>query len=231
MQEIKCILFDFFGTLVNYKSDNNTFKEMYKPLKNFLTSDDICKFDKMWIKEYTLLIEEASRSCNEFSMYEVADKIGESFKCVPQNILYEVVDIFMKLWESEVTLYKDTPIMISKLSKKYKLGIVSNTHYKKLVPNLLKKFQIDKYFDIIILSIDKKRRKPCKSIFLSAVNGLNMNVKNCCFIGDNYKEDIIGADNIGMLSIQILRESYSYKVDKNNAVIRNLYDLEKILES
>ena len=229
MSIIKCILFDFFGTLVEYNNNIETFEEMYVPLKGLLSEDEIRIFNKLWLSKYEGHVEQAARTWDEFSMYDTVEEFADVFVQIPPKVLHEVVDIFMNGWQKKVHVCDDTLAVIPRLSESYKIGIVSNTHYKNIIPNILSKTELKSYFDIIVLSVETKRRKPCKSIFLNAMDILHMKPEECCFVGDNYNEDIIGAESVGMQAIQICRGNKDKHENKQVKYISDLYELEALL--
>lgn len=229
MSNTKCILFDFFGTLTEYENSTVIFEEMFVPLKGFLTENEIRLFAKLWLSKYEEYVDQAVRTLNEFSMYSMVEEFTDIFSGIPKKLLHEVVDIFMNCWQQKVHVCKDTLITIPRLSKSYVLGIVSNTHYKNIVPDILSTSGLKQYFDAVILSVETKRRKPCKSIFQNAMDILNMKPEDCCFVGDNYNEDIIGAENVGMKAVQICRRNKEKHENRNFECICDLYELEALL--
>lgn len=228
MSILKCILFDFFGTLAEYDGKAFLFSEMNIPLKRFLDNDRINEFDLLWESTYNSYLSSAVISYNEFSMYDITDKMNENFTEVPKYILRDIVDIYMSCWQKNVHVCKDTLELIPILSSRYKLGIISNTHYPNLVPNILNSVDLKEYFCSIILSVEIGRRKPCKSIFQHSLHNVGVESKDCCFIGDSFEEDIIGARNAGIPAIQINRGNL--KVNNAETIyINNLYDLEPLI--
>jgi HAD superfamily hydrolase (TIGR01509 family) len=83
---------------------------------------------------------------------------------------------------SNIKLYKETTPTLEKLNG-YKKAIITNTP-KDCTIQILKKFDIGKYFDLIITSDDVKSAKPDPEIILKACKMLNVKPKDVVLVGD-----------------------------------------------
>lgn len=110
--------------------------------------------------------------------------------------------------------------LLHKLSKIYKLGIISNTKTSREdFINTLKLFKIYKYFDNIILSSDKNMcKKKCLKIFSTAFNKTNLQDKSdILYIGNNYRKDIEPSIKYGFKTIFIsnyIEDHYKFLKNK-----------------
>lgn len=97
----------------------------------------------------------------------------------------------------------DNPYSILKQLKKEadRLVVVTNGYYKYQYP-VLKALKLDKYFEEIISPEKTKSIKPDRSIFLKAYQG----EEKWYHIGDTLTHDIYGANQVGALSIWIVRQ-------------------------
>ncbi len=129
-------------------------------------------------------------------------------------------------------LFPDALFIIDYLYKKgYKLGIISNTKKtKKQLVSGLKKNNMSHYFNasIICTNGDTICKKGCSDVFYKALQDDKVKPENCIMIGNNYKQDIIGALNVGMHAIFIKRPD-SLKGGKECIKINNLKDLSYFL--
>lgn len=115
-------------------------------------------------------------------------------------------------------LYPDALEVLEYLNKKYKIGIISNSKASKDdFMNSLKVSNLINYFRGSILFSNEICEKPCKNIFLQALQNDNIIPNNAIMIGNNYKNDIIGAQKIGMQTLYLNREGLGD--------INNLWDL------
>ena len=104
-------------------------------------------------------------------------------------------------------LYPDSLEILQYLHKKYKIGIISNSKTcKNDFIESLKKSNLIHYFSGAIIFSNEICKKPCKNIFLQALQIDNISPNNAIMIGNNYENDIIGAKNIGINTLYLNRE-------------------------
>jgi HAD superfamily hydrolase (TIGR01549 family) len=125
-------------------------------------------------------------------------------------------EIERRLYSSNIKLYPDSEIIIETLKDEgYKLGIISNIYSisKEKVENHFSNFLNN--FDILVWSCEVGLAKPDRRIFMYTLDKLNkdFNLKivpeEVIMIGDNYKDDIFPAKEIGMQTKLINRTKQS----------------------
>lgn len=81
-----------------------------------------------------------------------------------------------------------------------KIGLISNCTSEEIEGwfNCV----LPSYFDDVVFSYQVKERKPNQAIYLTACNNLNVNPKQCLFIGDGGSEELRGASEVGMRPYQ-----------------------------
>lgn len=90
--------------------------------------------------------------------------------------------------------------VVAKLSKKYKLALISNAP-SKLIRGILADNDLEKYFDTIIVSSEVGMIKPSPDIFSLALQQLGVDASESIFIDDNIRH-IEGATKLGISSIE-----------------------------
>ncbi|MDD5687699.1 MAG: HAD family phosphatase [Elusimicrobia bacterium] len=182
---IKAIIFDFGKVICTF--DNRIF---YKSVSEYSgkTKNELYvifhKAHNIFIKYETGLI-----TSDEF--FKIIVKLAD-LKITKQQFIKCFADIF--------TPIPATFRIIKKLKKNYKLGILSNTsewHFEYGI----KKIKIFKMFNAVSLSYKVKVMKPGKKIYLDALNKLKVKPSECIFI-DDIKENVTGAEKIGITGIQ-----------------------------
>lgn len=118
-----------------------------------------------------------------------------------------------------ISIYKDTISTLQKLDK-YKKVIITNTP-KNITNKIIKKFNIDIYFNFIITSDDVVMEKPDPEIVLKACTQLNIAPNKVVLVGDT-KNDVIAGKAAGCTVIGL----------KTNGdfIINSLSELIDILE-
>ncbi len=100
---------------------------------------------------------------------------------------------------------EDALFVLQQLKGKFKLGIVSNLSIPECVPELLKMFNLDDYFDVVVISGAINRRKPSPEIFKKALETLGLKPNEAVFVGDTPGIDIKGAKAVGLKTVLIER--------------------------
>lgn len=132
---VEAILFDFFGTLVTYdRTDPGQFNQgTMAPIYEFLSHVDAEVVQKHWSDVYREFNEKALLSYCEFSMEQW---IGEVVRrCGGYTDLVNIKELtsrFLREWSKPIEFPSDTLEVIPKLTRNFKLGIVSNTHSETL---------------------------------------------------------------------------------------------------
>jgi putative hydrolase of the HAD superfamily len=102
-----------------------------------------------------------------------------------------------------------------KLLKKQgkKLAVVEN--WDERLPEFMKGWGLDKYFEFIITGGSIKLRKPDPKIFKVALSKIRSKVKpnRIVHVGDRYTEDVLGAREIGITPVLFDRERMHAKND------------------
>jgi HAD superfamily hydrolase (TIGR01509 family) len=108
-----------------------------------------------------------------------------------------------------IKIYPDTKITLKKL-KKYKKGVITNTP-KECTHQILKKFDIEKYFDIVMTSDEVLRGKPYPDIVFKACSTLNVKPKNVLLVGDT-DSDVKAGKTAGCTIVGInIKADYTIK--------------------
>lgn len=108
------------------------------------------------------------------------------------------------LWEVTLTKLPHLDEILKELKRKgFKLGIITNTvtSREEHVRMALRKIDIEKYFNIIITSVDVGHEKPDERIFLTALRKLRIKPEEAVMVGNRISKDIVGGNRMGMKTI------------------------------
>lgn len=97
---------------------------------------------------------------------------------------------------------------IENVRSEYKLAIISNDS-SRWSKYLRKKFDIDKFFDVISISGDLKMKKPDERIFIYTIEKLGVNAEDCIYIDDR-RSNLEVAKKVGMKPILLNSRNVSY---------------------
>ncbi len=104
---------------------------------------------------------------------------------LPEKAITIVNDTYFENID-KVTIFSDVEFTLKNI-KNYKMGVITNTP-KKIALYLLKKFDILKYFNVVITSDDVKHGKPDPEVIIKACKFLNVQPKDVMIIGDTISD-------------------------------------------
>jgi putative hydrolase of the HAD superfamily len=124
-------------------------------------------------------------------------------------------------------LNKDALDVFNQLKKRnLRIGVISNSEDGQ-VENLLKAIEfiplLDVYFDSYVIGLTK----PDPEIFLKAVKELGAEPEEAVYIGDSYRQDIIGAQSAGLKAV--LFDPLNLHPERDVIKIRSLKELLLLL--
>ncbi|MCT4596210.1 MAG: YjjG family noncanonical pyrimidine nucleotidase [Anaeromicrobium sp.] len=127
-------------------------------------------------------------------------------------------------------VFEDAPNIVNELSKKYRLGIITNG-LAKVQNNRIRNSSIYKYFDNLIISEEVNVSKPNPEIFKISLNDLNHEDKSSVLIvGDSLTSDIKGGINFDIDTCWYNPNKIENTTDmKPTYEINNLMDLLNII--
>lgn len=209
---IDTVIFDFDGTLADTNQlIINSFKHIY------------CKFhDGNCNEDYILStfgepLELTLR--RDFGAYSFEDVIA-SYR-----------DYQVERFENDVKLYETVEETVKYLvQNNIKVGIATS-RLRGSTLSALKKFDIDKYFKVVISADDVKKHKPDKEPLIKAINELNSAAENTLYVGDS-KFDMECAINAEVTPVLVgwqknsdgLAAKYNVK-----HVLKKMWDLTNII--
>jgi putative hydrolase of the HAD superfamily len=109
-------------------------------------------------------------------------------------------------WESARRLAADTHALLESLRERgLKLGLVSNAFDPGwLLHRDLEQMGLTERLDFAVFSSEVGVRKPDRRIFERALEALGVEPERALFVGDRLYEDIRGAGELGMTTVQAL---------------------------
>jgi len=152
----------------------------------------------------------------------------------PKQLL---VDSLVHMWDNmqlNVTLFPDVAPILEKLKVKYKIALLSNTECFSIKEFKEKGF--GKYFDYTAFSCEIGLLKPDPKVFRLVLDKLGVKGDEAVMVGDNYQDDVLAAEKVGMRAILLKRDYAKYKakpshIESHNhtSAIEDLSELEALL--
>lgn len=158
-----------------------------------------------WDDAFCTLENESQKTLIEFSLQDVVARFSEKHHGTAMTMEQEsnFIELFLNEWCADIHPIENLESALETLAAKYKLGVVSNSHHKPLVPEILNKFGLSAYFDHVVTSIEHGRPKPHESIYSAALLRLKSLPENSLFVGDSYEHDYVAPRRLGLQSFLI----------------------------
>ncbi|UCB45007.1 MAG: HAD family hydrolase [Spirochaetota bacterium] len=119
----------------------------------------------------------------------------------------------------------------------YITALVCNTISRSLIPDRLRKFNIERHFSATVLSVDVGSKKPASEIFERALRETGLDASECMHVGDSMLEDVSGSKGAMFYRSVFIRSELSEQKDMNyrgdvhpDCTIESLGEIFQIME-
>jgi putative hydrolase of the HAD superfamily len=152
--------------------------------------------------------EELVEVTNAVWIAEALNNLG--FKTSPEDARIRMaVNVFFEDYLTSLELRPCAENMLRKVSEDYKLGLISNFTYSPVIYAGLRKLNVNRFFNAVLVSEEVGWRKPHREIFEEALRRLRVNAEETVYVGDSPLEDIKGAKTASMKTIFVSSQFYS----------------------
>jgi len=207
---MKAVFFDFDGTLIDSSVDlANAVNSMLKTMG----------YETFEVERIRSWIGGGAKKLVERALKE--GKIDENID--------DALKVFMNFYDKNLTkntiLYPDVIEVLETLQKNYILTLITNKPYKFTIP-ILKHFDMEKYFKIVLGADSLKYKKPHPYPIEYCLDKLSLSKDEAIMVGDS-KNDIISANEAGIKSILL---SYGFGDDEKYKPTFVCNELKEILK-
>jgi putative hydrolase of the HAD superfamily len=203
---VRAILFDFFGTLVDYSPSRTEqgYHRTHALLRPLGVNMGYADFLATWSDVSARFDTASDEDDHEFSMLEVGlaflDEVGSP---TTETTAHRLVTSYVADWNQGVQPIDGVPELIEDLARLHRLAVVTNTHDPRLVPDHLVAMGIDAHFEAVITSVEVGWRKPHPQIYRVALDALGVAPEDALFVGDTKGPDYDGPRAVGMRALLI----------------------------
>jgi HAD superfamily hydrolase (TIGR01549 family) len=233
----KAILFDMFDTLFMITKNHMFYRAALRGMFDFVVSKGVkvsfVKFRDTYVSERDALYEVADVNWEEphfnVRVSNTLKKLGYNYD-VSNPIVTEATEKFCVEFMKFVEVDVHAKSVLKKLHGKYKLGLVSNFAIPECVLKLLQNEDVEKMFDVILISGAVNKRKPSPEIFTNALRCLGVKASEAVFVGDTPDADVAGAQAVGMKAVYVERRfEEGLKLVTPDALVKSLGDLPAVI--
>ena len=234
------VLFDFFGTLVDYSPSRT---EQGYERSSAILRDAGCPLAvddwlARWDSTCTALDAEADRTGIEFAMpaafaaFVQDPELGLDTR--DADLAAAFLAAYLEEWGTGVWPIDGVPELLAGLhAAGHRVVLVTNTHDAAMVRGHLATLGISNAFDAIVTSVEVGFRKPRPEIYDTALAAVGARPSDAVFVGDTLVPDYLGPRAAGIDSYLIVPASNPSGVDDvpHEHRIRSVFEIERVLSS
>jgi putative hydrolase of the HAD superfamily len=224
------IFFDLDGTLLDHKqAEYLGIKAFHEKYKQYFAGEEEY-FHKLWCQVSDKHFVRYLKGEITFQQQRI-ERINEIFHTsgitISDEMAEECFKFYLKMYEKNWKVFDDVEPCLQELSG-YRLGIISNGDLEQQSLKL-ERLGIKDYFDFIFTAGDIGVAKPDIRLFEIACSRVNEIPKDCFYIGDDLKTDILPCREVGMCGIWLNRKNVQLDFNSRN-VISSLKELKSSIQ-
>jgi len=206
---LRAVLFDWGDTLMEFRFDGELMDAAFRAGLEALDRDDLAPADDIRA-HFREQFEPLFWVPGTLEEIEYPGMIRETLAHFGVEISDEELDRFLEAeheaWQPARVLGATTHAMLESLrSRGLELGLVSNAFDPGwLLRRDLEQMGIAERIDFAVFSSEVGKRKPHPEIFERALTALGAAAEESLFVGDRLFEDVRGAAELGMTTVQAL---------------------------
>lgn len=216
---IKAAIFDLDGTLLNRDESVKMFVErqydrLHKQIGHIPKKTYITRFIELDNRGYVWKDKVYQQLVKEFDIVDITWE--------------ELLQDYISEFKHNCIPFPNVVRMLEELKRNnLLLGMITNGYGQFQMDNILA-LDIDKYFDVILVSEWEGIKKPDPRIFNRALEKLNVSANESIFIGDHPENDVKAAKNVGMIGIW--KKEFQWDHVDADYIVDDLMELPLIIE-
>ena len=205
----EAVLFDWGDTLIRFVYDEALVEAGHRAGLAALKRDDLPEVERVaahFRERYEPLFW-APGTVEELEYPElVRQLLGDFGVDVTDEELNQFLEAEHVAWDPARQIAAHTPALLETLRERgLKLGLVSNAFDPGwLLHRDLEQMGLAERLDFAVFSSEVGKRKPHPAIFERALEALEVAAADAVFVGDRLLEDVRGAGELGMTTVQAL---------------------------
>ena len=221
-KQIKAVLFDTFGTVVDWRGTMvSEFSSLFKIKK--ISNIDAEAFVEAWVMAYADKMDEISENKAPFATVDALNKRALN-KALKQHHIFNHFTIqerkHMWLMWHRLNAWPDSVKGLNQLKKHFIIGTLTNGNVR-LVIDMSKKARLN--WDVIFSGELIKRYKPDPIVYQSAAGFLNLKPSEIILVA-SHKYDLRAAQQLGFKTAYLFRPKEFKTIHKDQMPIKNEFD-------
>jgi putative hydrolase of the HAD superfamily len=211
MMDLRAILFDVNGTLIDIETDEGQPK-IYRTISRFLNYQGVILApDEIRDRYFQGMEALRAGSPERYPEYDVVaiwrgllQTAGLDAGTLPAEKLRQLplflAELHRALSRKRLALYPDVREVVEELRRHYALGVISDAQSAYAVPEL-RTAGLGECFATIVVSGDYGYRKPDPRLFAAALQALDVRPDQAIYVGNDMYRDIFGAQQVGLRTV------------------------------
>lgn len=212
MTEIRALLFDVNGTLIDIETDE-WMEEAYRAIAHFLTYQGIA-LHRGEVRDlyFQIMKEQFAASAEIYPEFDVVTVWREILRryatdytrSLGPNKLRQMplflAELQRGITRKRLVAFPQVQEILADLKTRHRLAVVSDAQSAYALPEL-RAVALADYFASIVISGDYGYRKPDPRLFQAALTELQVCPEEAIFVGNDRFRDVLGARQAGMKTI------------------------------
>ena len=203
----KGILFDLDDTIISFADSGiaswRQICEMYYEECSFSNSDELFQLIRSTSDWYWSDKKRARKGRNDLhtSRKEVVRLALESVGITALDLVHRISDAHSETREKLIHFFPGAKETLEYLvAHDVSLALMTNgpAEYQR---NKVKRFDLERYFDVVLIEGEIGYGKPDKEVYTSAMAGLKLDAEDLWAVGDNLEWEVWGPQQLGIYSI------------------------------
>lgn len=212
---IKAIILDCWGTVFTNSQNPHPFAVFAERLDYKISDRSFLKpFERHMMTDNKPISQHVISLLSELKIDPAKDLVGELVNIIFGSLATQIA-------------YDDTTEILDNLKKKYRLILLSNT-FQEGFTNLQTNYPINDWFEFTCLSYKENMIKPNPALYDTILKQSGLHKDEVLMIGDNYHDDVLAANQVGIQAILLDRRGRYPDVLDNK--IHDLRGLVTLLE-
>lgn len=195
-------VFDLYGTLVDIWTDEER-RELWEGLAELL-GEDKSAFDGVKFEYVSLCHKAKTHQYHEIDLLSVFREMLSS-RGLDTHKAQHIADEFRRISMVRIKAFHGVKSMLKELRSLGGVYLLSNAQ-SCFTMNEIESLGLKGLFDGIIISSDVGVKKPSTGVFEIAFNKFGITPDNSVYVGNDLRDDVLGASGAGMTTVYIPTE-------------------------
>jgi putative hydrolase of the HAD superfamily len=198
MSDVKAVIFDLDDTLYDRNAAQiQIVKVMIQQLPHVFHSHETERVVAAFLESDRLAVVDFNAGIPSEGLREKRSRSFLRLLGINEDYADTVTENYLRNYQKINIPITGAVQLVKELSAGFRLGVITNglpdVQYQKI-----EAIGLRDVFSCIVLSEEIGIRKPDPRIFHHAANALQIQPVNCLYVGDSYRNDVIGAKSAGM---------------------------------